>query len=148
MNKIFVILIVAAIIESIGVAYLGAGLKEINKQSGAPRQITASSIAHIVKAGFTNGKIILGVALEAVFFGCLLYMLSQRDVSLIWPLTSLSFVLTTLAAAMFLNEKVSPVRWAGVALIALGAAFTSYSESAKPSPPPPPGTASTAPGPQ
>lgn len=148
MGKMFVILIVAAIIESIGVAFLSGGLKEINKSSTAPQTINAASIARIVGSGFTNGKIVLGVALEAVFFGCLLYMLSQKDVSLIWPLTSLGFIFTTIAAAMFLNEKVSFVRWAGVLLIAIGAGLTSYSESNKQPHTAPPGSASASLGPQ
>jgi drug/metabolite transporter (DMT)-like permease len=143
MAKIFVILIIASIIESIGIAILSGGLKDLNKSGVASDKITVSSIAHLIKAGVTNGKILLGVALEAVFFGCLLYMLSQRDVSLIWPLTSLGFIVTTLAAAMFLNEKVSLIRWAGVFLIALGAGLTSYSESVKQASPPPTDAAST-----
>ena len=61
----------------------------------------------------------------------LLYMLSQRDVSFVWPLTSLGFIVTALAAHYLLHEKVSAVRWAGVLLIALGAGLTSYSEATK-----------------
>jgi drug/metabolite transporter (DMT)-like permease len=49
----------------------------------------------------------------------------------------LSFVFATLAAMWFLGESVSPVRWIGVALIMLGAAFISYSEHAKEKPAPP-----------
>ncbi len=127
MAKIILLLIVAAIIESIGVAFLSGGLKEIN---GA-RQVSAREIARVVSQGVTNAKIVLGVALEAVFFGILLYMLSKRDVSFIWPLTSLGFIFTTLAAGLFLHEKVSVARWAGVLLIALGAGLTGYSEAAK-----------------
>jgi|ERR1700677_2306365 len=127
MTKIIIILIVAAIIESIGVAFLSAGLKEVR---GA-RQITVNEITRVLVSGATNGKILLGVALEAGFFGALLYMLSLRDVSFIWPLTSLGFIFTTIAAEFILHERVSAVRWAGVALIALGAGLTSYSEAAK-----------------
>jgi drug/metabolite transporter (DMT)-like permease len=127
MTKIIVILIVAAIIESIGVAFLSGGLKEI---SGA-REISAGEIARVIKSGATNGKILAGIGLEAVFFGCLLYMLSLRDMSFIWPLTSLGFIFTTLAAEFILHEKVTASRWAGVLLIALGASLTSYSEAAK-----------------
>jgi drug/metabolite transporter (DMT)-like permease len=148
MAKIFVILIVAAIIESIGVAILSGGIKEINKENGGAGGVSVSSVARIVKAGFTNGKVILGVGLEAVFFGCLLYMLSQKDVSLIWPLTSLGFIFTTLAAVVFLGEKVSWVRWTGVMLIAVGAGLTSYSEAAKQNAAPPPEAASTPIGPR
>ena len=132
MTKFYIILIVAAIIESIGVAYLGGGLKQIR---GA-KEITASEIFRVVKDVACNPRIILGITLEAVFFACLCYMMSQNDVSFVWPLTSLGFIFTTFAAGTFLNEKVSAVRWAGVLLIAVGAALTGYSESAKASPAP------------
>jgi drug/metabolite transporter (DMT)-like permease len=128
MAKIFLILIIASIVESIGIAFLSAGLKEINQHDSG---FTPSQIAGIIKAGACNGKILLGITLEAAFFGALLYMLSVRDVSLIWPLTSMGFIVTTLAAQFLLHEKVGPVRWAGVLLIAAGAFLTSYSESSK-----------------
>src|ERR1700744_2567363 len=124
MAKIFLILILAAIIESVAVAFLRGGLKELH---GA-QEISVGEIARVIKEGAPNGKIVLGIALEAVFFGALLYMLSQRDVSFVWPLTSLGFIVTALAAHFILHEKVSAMRWAGVLLIALGASLTSYSE--------------------
>jgi drug/metabolite transporter (DMT)-like permease len=147
MAKIFVILLCAAIIESIGVAILSAGLKEINSRDG---NLPPQQIGRVILDGVRNGKILLGVALEAVFFGALLYMLSVRDVSFVWPLTSLGFIITALAAHFILHEKVSPVRWAGVLLIALGAALTSYSEAVKQTPAQPPAAApeSTRVGPQ
>ena len=127
MAKIIVILLVAAIIESVGVAYLKWGLDDIH----GVREITISEITRVARSGVTNGKIIAGVALEAVFFAALLYLLSIRDVSFIWPLTSLGFIVTTLAAEFILHENVSVLRWAGVFLIAIGAFLTSYSESVK-----------------
>jgi drug/metabolite transporter (DMT)-like permease len=134
MTKFVIVLVAAAIIESIGVALLGWGLKDVQ----GVREITVSEIVRVVKSGVTNVKIIGGVALEAVFFGALLYMMSTRAVSFVWPLTSLGFIFTTLAAQFLLHERVSAVRWAGVLLIAFGAALTGYSEAAKNSPAPPP----------
>ena len=137
MAKIIVILIIAAILENIGVVYIKGGLNQIH----LPGQVTASAVVRVVQAGFTNHKIILGVALEAAFFGCFLYLLSQRNVSLIWPLTSIGFIVATLAAKFILDEPVSAVRWAGVILITLGAFLTSYSEAVKHKTSPPPGSA-------
>ncbi len=128
MVKIFVILVIAAIVESIGVAILSGGLKEINSR---PDTLPPRTITRVIIDGATNGKILLGIAFEAAFFGALLYMLSIRNVSFVWPLTSLGFIFTALAAHFFLNEKVSLIRWAGVLLIAVGAALTSYSEATK-----------------
>jgi uncharacterized membrane protein len=133
MTKILVILIFALCVEAVGVVFLSKGLKQI----GEVQTINSREIGRIIGKGATNGSILLGVALEAAFFGALLYLLSQRDVSLIWPLTSLGFVITALAAKFILKEEVTAVRWGGVALIVIGAALVSYSEKAKPKPPQP-----------
>jgi uncharacterized membrane protein len=127
MAKIFLILVIAAIVESVGVAFLSGGLKEIH---GAT-QITVPEILRVVRDGATNGKILLGIALEAAFFGALLYMLSIKDVSFVWPLTSLGFIFTTLSAHFLLHEKVSVARWVGISLIAIGAGLTGYTEAVK-----------------
>ena len=60
--------------------------------------------------------------------------MSKSDISFLWPLTGLSFVFATFAAIWFLDERVSAVRWIGVVLIVIGAAFISYSQHAKEKP--------------
>ncbi len=57
--------------------------------------------------------------------------MSMGDVSFVWPLTSLGFVLTTLAARFILKEEVPPSRWCGVLLIMLGACLIIWSEKVK-----------------
>ena len=133
MTKILVILIFALCVEAVGVVFLSKGLKQV----GEVQTISTREISRIIAKGATNSSILLGIALEAAFFGALLYLLSQRDVSLIWPLTSLGFVITAFAAKFILNEQVTATRWAGVALIVVGAALVSYSEKAKSKPPTP-----------
>src|ERR1700735_2643551 len=127
MAKFVIILVAAAIIESIGVALLKWGLDDVQGM----RAISISEGIRVVKSGVTNVKIIGGVALEAVFFGALLYMMSTRAVSFVWPLTSLGFIFTTFAAQFLLHEKVTTTRWVGVLLIAIGAGLTGYSEAVK-----------------
>lgn len=133
MAKLLTILVLALVLEAMGVVLLSKGLKQI----GEPKKISVAEIARVVKLGLSNPSLLLGVALEAVFFGALIYLLSQRDVSLIWPLTSLGFVITTVAARFILHEQISWVRWSGVALIVIGAGFISYSEVMKKQPPDP-----------
>ena len=127
MTKIIIILIVGLICEAAGVVLLKEGIDIICKG----KDVTLVNSLPLVLKGATNWRIILGVALEAVFFACLLYMMSQREISFVWPLTSLSFVMTTLAAVFYLREHVSPTRWAGVALIMVGAALITWSEHKK-----------------
>ena len=124
MAKLITILLIGLIFEAIGVVYLSKGLKQI----GEVTTISIPEIARLVGRGATNGNILLGIAFEAAFFGCLLYLMSHGEVSFVWPLTSLGFVLTTLAAKFILHENVSTVRWGGVFLIVAGAALIAYSE--------------------
>ena len=133
MLKLLLILIVGLVFESTGVILLKKGMNVIGEMHG----YNAAEIFRIVKAGATNPQILLGVFFEALFFLCLLILMSRSDISFLWPLTALSFVFATFAAMIFLGESVSWVRWIGVALIMLGAAFISYSEHAKEKPAPP-----------
>jgi len=127
-TRVFIILMISLVLESIGVVLLSKGIKQI----GEPASISAVEIARLIKRGVANPNVLLGVFFEAMFFAGFLMMLSQSDVSFIWPLTSLSFVVTTLAAKFILHEYVSGIRWMGVACIMIGAALISYSEHNKP----------------
>ena len=127
MTKIIIVLLVALVLEAIGVVLLSQGLKQI----GEIQQVTWAEITRLIARGASNPSILLGVFLEAVFFGALLYLLKQADVSLVWPLTSLGFVLTTLAAKFISHEEVNAWRWSGVLMIVLGAALVGYSEKTK-----------------
>lgn len=124
MAKLLIILIVGLMFEAVGVVYLSKGLKQV----GEVQQISVTEVLRVVKAGVTNHQILLGVLFEAIFFGCLLVLMSKGSVSFIWPLTSLGFVLTTLAAKFILREPVSALRWGGVLLIVLGAGLITYTE--------------------
>jgi drug/metabolite transporter (DMT)-like permease len=128
MAKLLLILLIGLVFESVGVVLLKKGITQI----GDVKQICAAEILRVVKAGVTSPTILGGVFFEALFFGCLLILMAESDISFLWPLTALSFVMATFAAILFLGEKVSGLRWAGVVFIMIGAALISYSEHAKP----------------
>ena len=133
MLKLLLILLVGLTFESTGVVLLKKGMTHIGDMNG----ITAGEIVRVCRAGATNPQILLGIFFEALFFLCLLILMSKSDISFLWPLTGLSFVFATFAAIWFLDERVSMVRWVGVVLIVIGAAFISYSQQAKEKPAPP-----------
>ena len=132
MTKLLIILLAGLLFEAAGVVFLSKGLKQL----GNVKPHNAVEILRVVKSGATNANILLGVCLEAVFFGTLIYLMSQADLSFIWPLTALGFVLTTLAAKFLLHEEVSAVRWGGVILIVAGSMLITWSEKGKPKPMP------------
>jgi len=133
MAKLLLILLIGLVFEAAGVVFLKKGIMQV----GEVKQVSIAEIIRVVKAGATNPSILLGVFFEALFFVCLLVLMAESDISFLWPLTALSFVMTTFAALIFLGERVSSVRWAGVVFIMIGAALISYSEHSKPKPAPP-----------
>lgn len=126
MFKLLLILLIGLTFESTGVVLLKKGMNSV----GDVKQISVGEVIRVLKAGLTNSQILLGVFFEALFFACLLILMSKSDISFLWPLTALSFVFATFAAIVFLNETVSAARWIGVGLIVIGAGFISYSEKA------------------
>jgi drug/metabolite transporter (DMT)-like permease len=133
MTKILIILLIAFTFEAFGVISLKKGINEIGAKYTA-RSATMpvwKNVVTLVGNWFANKNVLFGLLLETIFFVLLQYLLGQRDVSFIWPLTAISFIMTTLAAQFLLHERVDAVRWSGVALIMLGAAFISYSEHQK-----------------
>jgi drug/metabolite transporter (DMT)-like permease len=130
MAKLLLILLIGLAFESAGVVLLKKGMTNV----GDVKTVSVPEVARVVKAGITSPQILLGVFFEALFFGCLLILMSRSDISFLWPLTGLSFVFATFAAMLFLGEQVSTLRWAGVFFIMFGAGLISYSEHAKEKP--------------
>ena len=124
MTKLLVILLIGLVFESTGVVLLKKGMDKIGEMQG----VSVREVMRVVKAGAVSPQILAGVFFEALFFVCLLILMSKSDISFLWPLTGLSFVFATFAAMIFLGETVSALRWAGVVLIVIGAGFISYSE--------------------
>jgi drug/metabolite transporter (DMT)-like permease len=133
MTKFLIILLIAFAFEAFGVIALKKGINQIGAQYTARQatQPTWKNVATLVGNWFTNKDVLFGLLLETIFFVLLQYLLGQRDVSFVWPLTAVSFIMTTLAAQFILHERVNTLRWSGVALIVLGAALISYGEYQK-----------------
>ncbi|HXC97756.1 MAG TPA: EamA family transporter [Verrucomicrobiae bacterium] len=127
MTKLITVLLIGLVLEAVGVVFLSQGLHEI----GEVKKISAGEIGRIIVRGAGNRNILLGILFEACFFGVLLYLLSQKDVSLVWPLTSLGFVITAVAARLVRHEEISALRWAGVVVIVIGAALVAWSDQTK-----------------
>jgi drug/metabolite transporter (DMT)-like permease len=134
-TKLLIVLFVALFFEALGVVILKQGIDQITAREkarqGGEIKVSVGAVLRLVGGGFTNSRVLLGVFFEALFFAGLLILMCHKDISFIWPLTSLSMVATTLAAIVLLHEKVSGLRWGGVVLIVLGSALITISEQRK-----------------
>ena len=62
----------------------------------------------------------IGVTLMGIAFFSLLVMLSRENVSLVVPVTALSYAAGALGGKFFLGEQVTSRRWMGVVLVCIG----------------------------
>jgi drug/metabolite transporter (DMT)-like permease len=65
----------------------------------------------------------LGLTLMGTAFFALLGVLSMENVSLVVPVTALSYAAGALGGKFFLGEQVTRRRWAGVLLVCVGVAL-------------------------
>lgn len=62
----------------------------------------------------------IGLGLMALAFFALLAVLAVENVSFVVPVTALSYAVGALGGRVFLHERVTPTRWAGVLLVCVG----------------------------
>ena len=96
MTKLLTILLIGLVFEATGVVLLKKGINQI----GELKRMVPGEVFRIAKSGIKNPTILLGIFFEALFFASLLLLMSRSDISFLWPLTALSFVMTTFAALM------------------------------------------------
>lgn len=83
------------------------------------------NILGIVTRAMQNLSVVGAGILAAIHFGAFLALLSLWDLSLIIPVGALDYALVTVGARYLLGEHISPARWTGVGLIAVGVVITS-----------------------
>jgi drug/metabolite transporter (DMT)-like permease len=106
-----------------GVVIFGA-LGDVALSRGM-KSVGAISLSHgteLISAIFTPW-VATGVVLLLAFFASYLTALSFADLTYVLPATAVGYILMALLAKFFLHENISPWRWAGIALIALGVGF-------------------------
>ncbi len=69
---------------------------------------------------FTTPKVILGLALYASGAFVWMIVLSQMELSVAYPMTSISYVLLTVLSLLLFSEKITLVKGIGTGIICLG----------------------------
>ena len=109
--KVASVLILAILAQVAGNIFLSKAMKQWAGD--------VNSMIHIIQ----NPMLWIGTALLIIFFILYSISLSWADLSFVLPATSFGYILNVASAHHFLNETVSPVRWSGTILIAIGILF-------------------------
>jgi len=76
---------------------------------------------------FLNPYVFFGFACFAASSIFWLAVLSRLELSLVYPMVSIAYVVVAIASVLFFKENVSLVRWMGILIIILGVFFISRS---------------------
>jgi multidrug transporter EmrE-like cation transporter len=111
MNLSMLLLIFVSIIfSSVGALFLKKGSHHFHVH------FSISGIINI----FRNYPLIIGIflyGLATIFF---IFALRLGELSVVYPLSSLTYVLISLLSVYFLKEKMNSFKWAGICFIILG----------------------------
>jgi drug/metabolite transporter (DMT)-like permease len=98
-----------------GDSLLSHGMKQVGN-------ISLHNIGSLLLA-VINPWVAIGILLLLAFFASYMNALSWADLTYVLPASSLGYVLLAFVARFALHEQVSPLRWAGIALISGGVGF-------------------------
>lgn len=125
--RTILLIVLASLFTAVGEAFLSKGMKETGDVAALPRGQLWKMVFM-----FGNPKVLVGILFLAVFFFIYSAALSWADLSYLMPATALSFVFGALIAWLFLGERVSGWRWAGIGLISLGITLVWMGERQRP----------------
>jgi uncharacterized membrane protein len=120
--KTFLMILVMIVTGPLGNVFLGRGMKRV----GAIAVWPPSQLVHTGLKIFASPSIWLGIASLLLFFVSYMLVLSWADYSFVQPASSLAYGVVALLSFLILGEAVSPLRWAGVAIICLGVFVISH----------------------
>jgi drug/metabolite transporter (DMT)-like permease len=106
--------VAATFIGAFGPIFLKKATCKLNREALA-------SVFGLLRATLGNVNLVLGIGLYAL--GLILYLFGLRgaDLSVLYPLNSLSYVWVSTFSVVMLREKMTFQKWSGVALIIIGA---------------------------
>ncbi len=112
-------IVIMALAASMGDILLTAGMKQVGKVT----TVNARSLMQLARRSLTNPFIGLGVACMVADFFLFIALLSEADLSLIMPMTALSYPFSVVGSHYVLKERLTSGRLAGTGLIGIGVAF-------------------------
>ena len=123
MLRVIVAITVAAASAAVGQILVRRGMQ----QTGALENYALLDIMIYFWRALCNPNVIIGTALNAIFYFLFLAVLSWTEVTVALPMTAIEYGFAALLAVMILKEQVPTSRWIGIAFIVLGVILISRS---------------------
>ncbi len=117
--KTSILVAVLIVLNSAGNFFFGLGMERI----GAIHGWSIAALHSAFVAVFSSGWIWLGIVSMLLFLAAFMMVLSWADFTYVLPATASMYVVVPLLSHLVLGERVTGLRWMGVALICVGVAF-------------------------
>ena len=107
------LILLSILLGPLGNVMLGKGMKEVGHVQLRGR----GDVLPVAVRVFSSPTLWLGIACLLGFFLVHMLLLTWADYSYVQPATALSYATVAVLSYFLLGELVSPLRWAGIALI-------------------------------
>lgn len=116
MTRVLIAMTVATLSAALGQILVRRGMQQIGSlETYAPMAL----LAYFGNAA-CNLNVIMGTALNTVFYVLFLAALSWTDVTVALPMTAIEYGFAAFLAIIMLKEQVPPMRWIGIVVVILG----------------------------
>ncbi len=114
--KTYLLILFMVLFAPLGNVLLSKGMKGV----GSAKNWALADTIHIFIRIITSGYIWLGIACLLTFFVAYMLILTWADYSYVQPASAFSYAVVALLGYFLLGEVVTPLRWAGIAVICAG----------------------------
>ncbi len=117
-NGIFIVIgliFVTDLIDTVAQLLLKSGINLLDMQINTIRAAWL-----FIRRLLNVPRVWLSFSLSALSLLVWLYVLSRNDLNLSFSLDSMRYILIAFASALFLKERITPLRWAGIVCVVVG----------------------------
>ena len=110
------LVMICVLLGAFGQIAMKKGMTQLDRIDGPADLLNPSTVIGIFENWYVMGGLLL------YFFSAFLWLgaLSTLDVSFMYPLLSLAYIVTAILAFTFLGETINMVRWLGIVLVVMG----------------------------
>lgn len=138
LNGTFLLKVIALIVVKDAIESFGDLFFKMGTLSTGIHNVTMSNMLEFIVRMTSNPLLWIGVVLYLTNFFLWITLLSRVDLSVAFPMSSLTYIFVPVLAILFLHEKVVLLRWTGIIFIIIGISLSGRSagdEKGQPSEP-------------
>ena len=116
MFRVLVVTFIAAVSAAVGQILVKRGMEIVGP-------LTSYAVLDLLSyfwRALCQPNVIIGTALNAVFYFCVMAALSWASVTVVFPITSIEYLIAAALAIWILHEKIPTLRWFGIVLVVTG----------------------------